>query len=60
MTSMVASALAADASAVIEPIGGDEKILNCARLMEEEIAKRLSTLTSQLVRLRATTVEGEG
>ena len=41
-------------------VGGGEKILNRARLMEEEIAKRLSALTSQLDRLRATTVEGEG
>jgi hypothetical protein len=41
-------------------VGGGEKILNRARLMEEEIAKRLSALTSQFDRLRATTTEGEG
>lgn len=41
-------------------VGGGEKILNRARLMEDEIAKRLSALTSQLERLRATNSEAEG
>jgi len=41
-------------------VGSGEKILNRARLMEEEIAKRLSALTSQRDRVRATTTEGQG
>lgn len=41
-------------------VGSGEKILNRARLMEEEIAKRLSALNSQLDRVRATTTEGQG
>ena len=40
-------------------VGGGEKILNRARLMEEEIDKRLSALASQLERLRSGACEGE-
>src|SRR5262249_17438186 len=36
-------------------VGGGEKILNRARLMEEEITKRVTGLASQLDRLRAAT-----
>ncbi len=41
-------------------VGGGEKILNRARLMEEEIGKRLSALMEQVGRLRAVAGEGEG
>lgn len=41
-------------------VGGGEKILHRARLMKEASARRLSALTSQLDRLRATTSEAEG
>ena len=41
-------------------VGGCEKILNRARLMEEEIAKRLSALRAQFDRLRCTTSDGGG
>ena len=39
-------------------VGGGEKILNRARLMEEEISKRLSALGAQMQRLRNATGEG--
>ncbi len=40
-------------------VTGGDKILNRARLMEEEIARRLLSLSTQIDRLR-TAVEGEG
>ncbi|MBU6257928.1 MAG: hypothetical protein KGO01_05855 [Burkholderiales bacterium] len=40
-------------------VGGGEKILNRARLMEEEITKRLSGLETQLGRMRAGTGDGQ-
>ena len=43
-----------------EQVGGGGKCLYPARLMQEEIAERLSALTSQLDHLLATTTEGEG
>lgn len=39
-------------------VGGGEKILNRARLMEEEIGKRLGALGAQMQRLRNATGEG--
>lgn len=39
-------------------VGGGEKILNRARLMEEEISKRLSALGAQMQRLRHAAGEG--
>jgi hypothetical protein len=36
-------------------VGGGEKILNRARLMEEEIGKRLTSLVTHMDRLRAAT-----
>jgi hypothetical protein len=41
-------------------VGGGEKILNRARLMEEEIGKRLTALALHLQRLRAEAGEGNG
>ena len=41
-------------------VGGGEKILKRARLMEEEIGRRLLALSSHMDRLRATTSETEG
>ena len=40
-------------------VGGGEKILNRARLMEEEITRRLSGLDTQLGRLRAATNDSQ-
>ena len=39
-------------------VGGGEKILNRARLMEEEIGKRLGALGAQMQRLRNAAGEG--
>ncbi|WP_418316227.1 hypothetical protein [Piscinibacter sakaiensis] len=41
-------------------VGGGEKILNRARLMEEEIGKRLAGLTTQVGRLRAASGDAAG
>jgi hypothetical protein len=40
-------------------VGGGEKSLNRARLMEEEITRRLVGLDTQLGRLRAATDDGQ-